>query len=134
MLATNIRYEPIKDDYHPAIGTYFEIVAEKCPTPMFILIATKMDKCNPEEVKDLLDGVLETAREHLGSISTRSKRLKAAFLYNEVLKTSAADKDQFQNTLENLSTILAAVCNHRELMEGHDREPEAISSSPHKRH
>ena len=109
--------KPIEDGYHPAIGTYFEIVAEKCPTPMFILIATKMDKCNPEEVKELLDGVLETAQEHLGSISTRSKRLRAAFLYNEVIKTSAADEDQLQDTLENLCTILAAVCNHRELMD-----------------
>ena len=43
--------KPIEEGYHPAIGTYFEIVIEKCPTPMFILIATKMDKCNPEEVK-----------------------------------------------------------------------------------
>ena len=109
--------KPIEDGYHPAIGTYFEIVAEKCPTPMFILVATKMDKCKPEEVKELLDEVQKTAREHLSSISRRSKKLRAAFLYNKVIKTSAADKDQLQDTLENLCTILAAVCNHRELMD-----------------
>ena len=54
---------------------------------------------------------------HELSISRRSKRLKAAFLYNEVIKTSAADEDQLQDTLENLCTILAAVCSHRELMD-----------------
>ena len=43
--------------------------------------------------------------------------LRAAFLYNEVIKTSAADEDQLADTLENLCTILAAVCNHRELMD-----------------
>ena len=38
-------------------------------------------------------------------------------MYNKVIKTSAADEDQLQDTLENLCTILAAVCNHRELMD-----------------
>ena len=108
---------PIDKGYHPAIGTYFEIVTEKCPTPMFILVATKMDKCNPEDAKEVLDGILETAREHLGSISARSKKLKATFLFHEVIKTSAADEDQLEDTLENLCSILAAVCNHRELMD-----------------
>lgn len=75
-----------------------------------------MDKCKPKEAKELLDGVQETARECLSSISRRSKKLRAAFLYNEVIETSAADEDQLQDTLENLCTILAAVCDHRKLM------------------
>ena len=76
-----------------------------------------MDKCKPKEAKELLDGVQETARECLSSKSRRSKKLRAAFLYNEVIETSAADEDQLQDTLENICSILAAVCNHRELMD-----------------
>ena len=108
--------KPICHRYHPAIGTYFEIVTEKCLTPMFFLVATKMDKCKGEDVNKVLNEILETAQEHLGSISKRSNRLKAAFLYNEVIQTSAADEDQLEATLGNLSSKLVAVCDHSELM------------------
>ena len=108
--------KPIEEGYHPAIGTYFEIVTEKCPTPIFMLVANKMDQCKPD-VKDLLAKVLETAREHLESIATRSNRLKKAFLFNEVIETSAADEAQLGSYLENLCGKLSAVCDHKELMD-----------------
>ena len=109
--------EPIQEGYCPAIGTYMEIVTEKCPVPIFILTATKMDKCNPMDAEELFGGILETAREHLASISIRSNRLKKAFLYDEVLQTSAADEHSLEDTLGNLRAVLAAICDHRELMD-----------------
>ena len=109
--------KPICKIYHPAIGTYLEIVTEKCPTPMFFLVATKMDKCKAEDANETLNEILKTAQEHLNSISKRSNRLRAAFLYNEVIQTSAADEDQLEATLENLGSTLVAVCDHNELMD-----------------
>ena len=108
--------KPIEEGYHPAIGTYFEIVTEKCPTPIFMLVANKMDQCKPD-VKDLLAKVLETAQEHLESIATRSNRLNKAFLFNEVIETSAADEAQLESYLENLCGKLSAVCDHKQLMD-----------------
>ena len=109
--------QPICEGYHPAIGTYFETVTEKCPNPMFFIIATKMDKCEKSDTKETLKNILETAKEHLDSISRRSSRVKSAFLYNEVIPTSAADEDQLEGTLQNLTSLLVAVCDHRELMD-----------------
>ena len=109
--------KPVIEGYYPAIGTYMEIVTEKCHTPIFILTATKTDKCSPREAEQLFGGILETAQEHLASISIRSKKLKTAFLYNAVVKTSAADEEHLQDTLGNLCAILAAICDHRELMD-----------------
>ena len=110
---------PIASVYHSAIGTYFEIVTEKCLTPIFFLIATKMDevKNRSDEVKRVLDEFLAAAREHLCSISKRSQRLEAVFLFDEIIKSSLRDEDQLGDALENLGSKLVAVCDHKELMD-----------------
>ena len=69
-----------------------------------------------EDADEKLNTMLQAAQEHLDSISRRSNKLKAAFLYNEILKTSAKDEDHLGVILERLSSILAAVCDHGELM------------------
>ena len=109
--------QPISEGYHPAVGTYLETVTEKCPNPMFFVIGTKIDKCEKMQTKETLKEILESAKEHLDSISRRSSCLKSAFLYNEVIPTSAADKDQLEGTLQNLISLLVAVCDHRDLMD-----------------
>ena len=112
--------KPLNECYHPAIGTYLEIVTEKCPTPMFFMIATKMDKCkdvSSGKLNQTFNEILKSAQEHLASISKRSNHLKAPFLYDKVIQTSAADEDQLETTLENLASVLVAVCDHSELMD-----------------
>ena len=66
-----------KEAYFSSIGTYLEMVTEKCPTTIFILVATRTDE----------------------SIAARSKSLKQTIILDEIIKTSSANvnKDSLDN-------------------------------------
>ena len=58
----------LSEAYFPAIGTYLEIVTERCSMPIFFLVANKMDLCKTEEAEVKLEKIMVTAKEHLASI------------------------------------------------------------------
>jgi GTPase SAR1 family protein len=111
LLADYERFDACKlkqEPYFPAIGTYLELITERCPSPTFFLVATKMDKCKAEECGPRLQELLKTAKEHLGSIAARSSFLKAVHLYEEIISTTAAEVTR--EILEDISTKLVDVC------------------------
>ena len=100
-----------KEAYFSSIGTYIEMVTEKCQAPIFILVATKTDEC-PDNVD--YSSILTTAKNHLKSIASRSKSLKQAFIYDEIIKTSSAHVTK--DSLDKLVARLVAVCAHKRLL------------------
>ena len=100
-----------KEAYFSSIGTYMEMVTEKCQTPIFILVATKTDEC-PDNVD--YSSILTTAKNHLKSIASRSNSLKEAFIYDEIIKTSSKTVDKA--SLDEFVAKLVAVCAHKRLL------------------
>ena len=101
--------------FFPSIGTYFEIVTQCCPAPIFVLVATKMDLCQSFDIEPKLNEIIDAAREHLCSISKRSKGLRDVFLLDEIIRTSSAECTQ--TILEGLISKLVAICGHRDLLD-----------------
>ena len=101
--------------FFPSIGTYFEIVTQCCPAPIFVLVATKMDLCQTFDLEPKLNDILDAAREHLQSISKRSKGLRDVFLLDEIIRTSSAECTQ--TILEGLISKLVAICGNRDLLD-----------------
>ena len=103
------------DWYFPSIGTYFELVTDCCPVPIFVLVATKMDLCQATGLDTKLAQILDAARQHLRSISKRSQRIKSVFLFDEIISTSSAKITK--PTLDCLSSKLVAICGHKDLLD-----------------
>ena len=103
------------DPYHPSIGTYLELITRSCPEPIFMLVATKTDLCPAGKY----DSILQTAKEHLKSIASRSSRLQRVVLFDEVIKTSSAEGTR--ENFEDLCEKVFLVCSHKDLLDVRER-------------
>ena len=103
--------EDIKDAYFKSIGTYLELVTERCPTAIFLLVATKTDECDDNVPYST---ILTTAKKHLKSIAAQSNSLKHAFIFNEIIQTSSAVVTK--DSLDGLVSKIVAICCHEQLM------------------
>ena len=74
-----------------------------------------MDLCQTFDLEPKLNDILDAAREHLQSISKRSKGLRDVFLLDEIIRTSSAECTQ--TILEGLISKLVAICGHRDLLD-----------------
>ena len=107
----------LDNEFFSSIGTYLQLVMEKCDTPIIFLVATKGDQVKYSSFEAQFSSVIATAREQLEMIARKSKN-KNPFLFDRVFMTSLGQEDAYLKfTLGDLMNNLVAVFGHSELMD-----------------
>ena len=106
-----------KSAYFQSKGTFLNRVCEYCPTPIFMLTTTKMDKIKDKNVlkdnkfKDILSEVME----HLTFIAENSKTVETIFLVDEIVQSSSLEASE--KSLKLISDKLSEICIHKDLLD-----------------